>query len=301
MAESDVQFLQNAGIEEYVTARRELVNSRLQEILDVKIDDGLRKFIECMRYAVLGNGKRLRPLLCLATFEMFDSEVEKALDPACGLELIHCASLMLDDLPSMDNASLRRNKPTSHAVYGEGVTILASAALFTVCFNIFSKVSYVKINALVKDTTEAIGVNGLIGGQFMDISSFNKARTVEELDNAYFLKTGVLFCNAVKAGALLGGADREELVSLERFAKSFSLAFQIRDDIMDAISEESAVGKDVRIDLKNGKPNYPSVVGLGLSREKLEECIIKAKACLDVFGEKAKILKGITDKLMVER
>lgn len=290
-------ILAELDVDAYISERRMLVNSALQRILNLDVEPECGRFVNAMRYSVLGDGKRTRPILCLATFEIFDNDIEKALAPACGLELLHCASLMLDDLPSMDNASTRRNKLSNHKVYGEGTTILASAALLVTCFKLFAKVGHVKINALIEEITNSLGINGLIKGQFLDLESFNKSSSVEQLEKAYFLKTGVLFCNSVNVGALLGGANQEELAALNSFAKSFGLAFQIRDDILDATAEESFTGKDVRLDVKNKKPSYPSVIGVEQSKEMLAQEMERAKAYLDMFGDRAKLLKGITDTL----
>ena len=255
----------------YLESRKRLVNEQLEKIVEEGPQDhSLRKLADSLKYTLLADGKRMRPLLSIAVYELFKNDIEEIIEPACAIELIHAASLMLDDLPCMDDAEYRRGRQSNHRVFGEATTILASAALFVGAFKIFSKIESVKINPIVKETADSLGRLGLIRGQFLDIESFRSLKTVDELETAYYLKSGLLFENAVKIGALMGGANTEQLEILQKFGRDFGLAFQIRDDINDYILSREESGKDERIDVRNQKPTYVSLLGLAGAEEALQ-------------------------------
>lgn len=247
----------------YLQERRGFVDAHLRRILrSSPTHTQTRPLADAIRYTTLAEGKRIRPLLAIAVYELFDDQLPQIIAPACAIELIHAASLMLDDLPCMDNASQRRGRPTSHLVFGEATTILASAALWVSAFKLFSQIESIEINSLIKQTAESIGKSGLIRGQYLDISSFRQARTLRQLQASYYLKTAVLFENAVKIGGLLGRATPTQLKILGSFGKTFGLAYQVRDDITDAHMLSEDVGKDVGVDARNGKPTYVSILGV---------------------------------------
>jgi geranylgeranyl diphosphate synthase, type II len=256
----------------YMQKRKKMVDTCLARIIDREPQDQhLSALVGSIRYTLEGNGKRLRPILSIMVYELYKDNIDEILEPACAVELIHSASLMLDDLPCMDNARLRRGKKANHLVYGQATTILASAAMWVTAFKIFSQIESVKINPIIMETADSIGRGGLIRGQFLDIQSFNKSQTIEELKACYYLKTGVLFENAVKIGALMGSASKKEMGILEQIGRSFGLAYQIRDDIHDALLSETQTGKDGKIDQKNAKPTYVSLLGINGAKRQLEE------------------------------
>lgn len=269
------------NLKQYLKEKKRVIDFRLVKILNQnEQDESIKSLIASMQYTTLAKGKRLRPILTIAVYELYNKDIEEVIGPACAMEMIHSASLMLDDMPCMDNAKQRRGKKASHLVFGESTTILASAALWVNVFKILSEINSVKINAIVHETAESIGHLGLVQGQFLDLKSFKKSRTIEEIRKSYILKTGALFKNAVKTGALMANVSNKELRVWEKFGKDFGLAFQIRDDIIDAKSSEHNERKDLNIDVKNGKPTYVSL--LGVKKAKLELSSMIDSICSDL-------------------
>jgi geranylgeranyl diphosphate synthase, type II len=230
-----------------VEALRLQVDRRLAELIPAPAAEPGR-LGEAAHYALLAPGKRFRPLLTLLTAEAFDAPIAKALDVACAMEMVHAASLVLDDLPSMDDARLRRGRPTTHRVYGEADAILASVGLLTQAFSVIAASQVLEADdrcELVAALTEAVGFNGLVAGQALDLAERNRPRTVAEIDALNHRKTGVLMMAAAEAGALIGGATPAARKELGEFARRIGLAFQIRDDLIDADEGGEHVGKDV--------------------------------------------------------
>lgn len=276
----------------YLTSRKELIDDELVAILSAQAtSEQFAKLDGAFQHTVLLQGKRLRPILTLAVYEMFRSDAAPALAPACAIELIHAGSLMLDDLPCMDNAEYRRGKKTNHLLYGESITILASAALWTHAFHILSEIKDVEINQLVRETSECIGKNGLILGQYMDLFAFDKKQSIEDLVQCYTLKTSSLFLLAVRYGATLGGATASERQALEQFGNAFGVAFQIQDDIIDATKSESETGKDAHKDESNNKPNYVSLLGLEGAKAARQKEADKALQALSTINRDTSQLK----------
>jgi geranylgeranyl pyrophosphate synthase len=230
-----------------VEALRMQVDRRLAELIPGPADEPGR-LGEAAHYALLAPGKRFRPLLTLLTAEAFGAPVSRALDVACSMEMVHAASLVLDDLPSMDDARLRRGRPTTHRVYGEADAILASVGLLTQSFAVIAQAEGLSAKdrvELVAALTEAVGFTGLVAGQALDLAERNRPRTVAELDQLNHRKTGVLMMAAAEAGARVGGATAAARRELGEFARRIGLAFQIRDDLIDAEDGADHVGKDV--------------------------------------------------------
>ncbi len=268
-------------LQAYLDAQKKLINKTLFKILGTA--GAYRRFRQLdnsLKHTVLLEGKRLRPIFVLMSFELFSSDTKKALEPAAAIELIHAGSLMLDDLPSMDNAGLRRGKHTNHVLFGDATTILASAALWIEALHIISNQDAPTGQQLVQITTESIGKNGLVLGQYMDLFAFNKKQAIKDLKRCYELKTGSLFKLAGSYGALLGGASAQEKNVLENFGTTFGTAYQIRDDIIDAIKSEKETGKDARKDELNNKPNYVSMLGINGAKEALNVELAAAKKAL---------------------
>lgn len=230
-----------------VEALRLQVDRRLAELIPAAGAEPGR-LGEAAHYALLAPGKRFRPLLTLLTAEAFGAPVGRALDMACAMEMIHAASLILDDLPSMDDARLRRGRPTTHRVYGEADAILASVGLLTRAFGVIGAdegLAPEDRSALVVALADAVGFSGLVSGQAMDLAERNRPRTVAEIDALNHRKTGVLMMAAAEAGARIGGASPDARRELGEFARRIGLAFQIRDDLIDIEEGGEHVGKDV--------------------------------------------------------
>ena len=223
------------------------VDRRLAELIPAAGEEPGR-LGEAAHYALLAPGKRFRPLLTLLAAEAFGAPIAKALDVACAMEMVHAASLVLDDLPSMDDARLRRGRPTTHRVYGEADAILASVGLLTRAFGVIAAAEELGAedrSDLVASLAEAVGFTGLVAGQALDLAERNRSRTVEELDALNHRKTGVLMMAAAEAGARIGGASEPAMRELGEFARRIGLAFQIRDDLIDVEDGGEHVGKDV--------------------------------------------------------
>jgi geranylgeranyl diphosphate synthase, type II len=229
-----------------VEALRLHVDRRLAELIPSPGEEPGR-LGEAAHYALLAPGKRFRPMLTILTAEAFGAPMSRALDVACAMEMVHAASLVLDDLPSMDDARLRRGRPTTHRVYGEADAILASVGLLTRSFGVIAAADCLPAEhrtQLVMSLAEAVGFHGLVAGQALDLAERNRPRTVAELDALNHRKTGVLMMASAEAGALIGGADPAARRELGEFARRIGLAFQIRDDLIDVAGGDH-VGKDV--------------------------------------------------------
>ncbi|SQB91502.1 geranylgeranyl pyrophosphate synthase [Clostridium tetanomorphum] len=215
-----------------------------------------KKIYEAMAYSINVGGKRIRPILMLLTYEMYDKDYKKILPAACALEMIHTYSLIHDDLPAMDNDDLRRGKPTNHKVFGEALAILAGDALLNEAFNILLKNSLSNGKSWVKAASligEASGADGMIGGQVVDILGENKNINIEELYYMHRKKTGELIKVAILSGSVLGEAEEKDLNILQEFGEKLGLAFQIKDDILDVVGNESKLGKTTKKDQYHNK------------------------------------------------
>ncbi|HLY81285.1 MAG TPA: polyprenyl synthetase family protein, partial [Caulobacteraceae bacterium] len=266
-----------------VEALRLHVDRRLAELIPAPAEEPGR-LGEAAHYALLAPGKRFRPLLTLLTAEAFGSPIARALDVACAMEMVHAASLVLDDLPSMDDARLRRGRPTTHRVYGEADAILASVGLLTRAFGVIAAADCLPAehrSELVMSLAEAVGFNGLVAGQALDLAERNRPRTVAELDALNHRKTGVLMMAAAEAGALIGGADPAARRELGEFARRIGLAFQIRDDLID-VDGGDHVGKDIGKDA--GMTTVVSALGPRAAVAAIETHLAAADAALAKAG-----------------
>jgi geranylgeranyl pyrophosphate synthase len=226
---------------------RAAVDRRLAELIPTPQSEPGR-LGEAAHYTLLAPGKRFRPLLTLLSAEAFGVSFQSALDVACAMEMVHAASLVLDDLPSMDDARLRRGRPTTHLVYGEADSILASVGLLARAFGVVAGADSLSVHdrsELVCELAEAVGFSGLVAGQAMDLAERDRPRTVAELDALNHRKTGVLMMAAAEAGARIGGAPPAARRELGEFARRVGLAFQIRDDLIDCEDAGGGAGKDV--------------------------------------------------------
>ena len=240
---------------------------------------------EAARYALLAPGKRFRPLLTLLAAEAFGAPAGRALDVACAMEMVHAASLVLDDLPSMDDARLRRGRPTTHRVYGEADAILASVGLLTRAFEVIvaaDGLSAEDRSALVAALGQAVGFAGLVSGQALDLAERNRPRTIDELDLLNHRKTSVLMIAAAEAGARVGGAGPRQRSAMGEFARRIGLAFQIRDDLIDIEAGGETPGKDVGKDA--GMTTLVSALGPRAAAAAMEAHLEAADAALADAG-----------------
>jgi farnesyl diphosphate synthase len=248
-----------------------------------------------MRYAVLGGGKRLRPLLVYAAAHAL-GETGLQLDaPACAVELIHAYSLVHDDLPAMDDDALRRGRPTCHIVFGEAMAILAGDALQALAFEILADDPAHQIApgtgvAMLHALSRACGAEGMAGGQSLDLAAVGQQLTLRELEHMHALKTGALIRVSVQLGALTAGADASALQALDRYAHAVGLAFQVRDDILDVEGESAVLGKTAGKDAAAAKPTFPSIIGLEASRARLAELTESALAAIAPLGSQGSLL-----------
>ncbi|RKF18414.1 polyprenyl synthetase family protein [Altericroceibacterium spongiae] len=279
------------------------VDAAFDSLLPVP-QDSRRTLIEAMRYAAIGGGKRVRPLLLTAVASMHGVSRESAIRTACAVEAIHVYSLIHDDLPCMDDDDLRHGKPTVHQAFDEATAVLAGDSLHALAFEIIaapetSTDPFVR-SELVYTLAIASGYNGMAGGQMMDM-----AAEVEELDlhtitRLQQLKTGALLGAAVELGAILGRVPREGRALLRNYARDIGLAFQIADDLLDHDGDEQKAGKALRKDFEQGKQTFVSVLGPDRAREQAEALIEQAIGHLSAYGKEADLLRAVA-RFVVER
>jgi geranylgeranyl diphosphate synthase type II len=280
----------------YLAERRTLVEVALGQSIAVVYPE---KIYEAMRYSLMAGGKRLRPILCLATCELSGGTVEMAMPTACALEMIHTMSLIHDDLPSMDNDDYRRGKLTNHKVYGEDIAILAGDGLLAYAFEFVAiqtqGVPAERLLKVVARLGHAVAATGLVGGQVVDLESEGQDISLETLNFIHTHKTGALLKTSVLAGALLAGAPETTLQRLSRYAHNIGLAFQIVDDVLDVTATQEELGKTAGKDLQACKATYPSLWGIAESKRQAQKLIDQAKAELSPLGGKALPLMAIAD------
>lgn len=245
------------------------INEKLNEYLSPKYPE---EIYNAMAYSVNAGGKRLRPVILLAACEAMGNDIEKALPFACAIEMIHTYSLIHDDLPAMDNDDLRRGKPTCHKQFDEAIAILAGDGLLNLAHEIMIDEITKNIgdDGLVQAMSfisHSAGINGMIGGQVVDILSEDKQIDEKTLIYIHRNKTAALIKAALKAGAVIGGADKAQLVVFDLIGDKMGIAFQIKDDILDIISTEEVLGKPILSDEKNKKTTYVSIHGLEKAQE----------------------------------
>ena len=253
------------------------------------------RVIEAMRYSVLGGGKRLRPFLVCESARLFGVDPGRARRVGAAIEMVHAYSLIHDDLPAMDDSDLRHGHPTAHLAYDEATAILAGDGLLTESFTVLADPrthdkGEVR-SALVAALAAAAGAAGMVGGQMIDISPERSGLDLDGISHLQRLKTGALIRFSCQAGAILGEASEAEHAALVAYAEDLGLAFQIADDILDAESTPEALGKPTGQDANLGKATFVGQLGIGAAREKADALVQSACARLDLFGEKADLLR----------
>jgi len=251
-----------------------------------------------MRYAVLGGGKRLRPLLVYAAAHALGEDGAQLDTAACAVELIHAYSLVHDDLPAMDNDALRRGRPTCHIVFGEAMAILAGDALQALAFALLAgqpadTTEAVTRMAMLRALGQACGAEGMAGGQALDLAAVGRPLTLAELEHMHACKTGALIRASVQLGALAAGADAATLQALDDYAHAVGLAFQVRDDILDVQGEAAVIGKTAGKDAAAAKPTFPSIIGIDASCARLAELTDAALAAISPLGAHGVLLQEL--------
>ncbi|MGL5082636.1 MAG: geranylgeranyl diphosphate synthase CrtE [Microcoleaceae cyanobacterium] len=284
----------------YLVQRKAQVEAALDRSIQVVYPETI---YEAMRYSLMAGGKRLRPILCLATCELLGGDLDMAMPTACAVEMIHTMSLIHDDLPAMDNDDYRRGKLTNHKVYGEDIAILAGDGLLSYAFEFVATqtddVPAKQILQVIARLGRAVGAAGLVGGQVVDLASEGQPNVSEEtLTFIHTHKTGALLEACVVCGAVLAGASTTDLEHLSRYAQDIGLAFQIVDDILDITATQEELGKTAGKDLKAQKVTYPSLWGLDESRRRAKELVNRAKVELMQFGESAVPLAAIAEYIV---
>ena len=278
-----------------------------------KIDDMLHQILSVhntpkalqssMAYSVNAGGKRIRPLLVLATLEDLGAKSKDALKVAAAVELIHTYSLIHDDLPSMDDDDFRRGKPTNHKEFGEAMAVLAGDALQTLAFEALTDLPNTSPTValqLIGLLAKASGANGMVAGQVLDLEGEGKSLALTDLEAIHLNKTGALLSFCIEAGAILAGLEEEKMDHLKVFAKNIGLAFQIQDDILDVTSTTEELGKNAGSDESSDKTTYPMLLGLDGARERLEHHHLLAKESLS-FLENEQSLLSLFANYIVER
>ena len=267
-------------------------------------EEGYQKtIIEAMNYSLSAGGKRLRPILAIEACSIVGGNIEDVIPFAVAIEMIHTYSLIHDDLPALDNDDLRRGKKTNHIVFGEDMAILAGDALLNYAFEVMLSNSIDKDNPnkylkAINEIAKTSGIYGMIGGQVVDIQSENRQISKERLDYIHNNKTAAIIIGCMRAGAIIGNATEEQLENITKYAKNIGLSFQIVDDILDIIGDESKLGKKVGSDIENQKSTYPSLIGLEESKKVAYELIKEAKNSIELIDSNSKFLNGLADYII---
>lgn len=280
-----------------------LVDTQLLKYLDCagKYNNTL---IESMKYSLFAGGKRLRPVLALAAYNLFGENINEIIPYACALEMIHTYSLIHDDLPSMDDDNFRRGKLTNHKIYGEGIAILAGDGLLNYSFEIMlDNVLKQKEPCLhvkgIKEIASAAGINGMIAGQAVDLESETKVIDKETLEYIHLNKTAALIVASLKTGAIIGGASKQDIEYMEQTGLNLGLAFQVKDDILDIVGDEKKLGKDIGSDVDKHKPTYPVLFGLETSINYVKELTQNVGSLLSRYKDKSNFLLELSNYLMI--
>ncbi len=288
-------------LNDFMERHKEILNKELKDCISRL--DAPSKLKDAMAYSLEAGGKRIRPLLLFAVLDSFGKKSEAGLATSVALEMIHTYSLVHDDLPSMDNDDLRRGKPTNHKVFGEAMAILAGDGLLTYSFQLIADDQHLLAGQkaeLLSLLSKCAGPEGMVAGQVADMEGENKELGINELEYIHIHKTGKLLTFSVLAGAIIGGADSQQLDFFKQFSHHLGLSFQISDDILDVTGDEEVMGKPVGSDTGRHKSTYPSVLTLEGAKEHLFSHIKEAKKALNQTNVNTEILSQITD-LIAER
>ncbi|MCF8110508.1 MAG: polyprenyl synthetase family protein [Desulfobacteraceae bacterium] len=286
----------------YLEEKRLLVDPRLAAILDCSRVD--TRLCRAMTHSLMGSGKRLRPVLCMAAAEAVGRISDAVVQAACALEMIHTYSLIHDDLPAMDNDALRRGRPTCHVEFDETTAILAGDALLTLAFQTLADCAEdtdadpAAVLRAIKIISDAAGYRGMIEGQMQDMEAEGKNLSVEPLKKMHALKTGALIRASAACGAVLAGADQKQRSALLEYADNIGLAFQVTDDILNVNGDPEKMGKASGTDLKRGKSTYPSLMGTEQAFNYAENLVNNALQAVRIFDNKAQPLAELAGYIL---
>jgi len=285
-------------VREFLEATALLVDRELDRLLPAP-SPGDGGVAESMRYTLLAPGKRLRPVLAMAVSEIYRVPREKVLPAAGALEMVHACSLILDDLPCMDDAAIRRGRPANHRVYGEATAVLAAFALLNLAYGVLSGAAAELGDSIRAEAGRrlslALGTDGMIGGQALDLIRAPEGVDLDRMEKIHSRKTGSLFIASVEVGAILGQAESEERTALAAFAKNLGLAYQIVDDLLDATASPEQVGKPTRSD---GRGNFVDLAGVDGARRLARELADCAVEHLAILGSRASLLAGFATEMV---
>lgn len=284
---------------------KEIINAHLMDFMP-NIDNKSISLYESMKYSLMAGGKRLRPVLLLASCEFAGGSIREALPYACAIEYIHTYSLIHDDLPAMDNDDLRRGRPTNHKVYGDAIAILAGDGLLTTAFEVINKDMMLyydspekitkRVNAAYQIASGA-GVRGMVAGQVSDIEAENAVASNEMLEYIHLNKTAALIKSSIKAGLYLGNYDDKMITDMSKYADNLGLAYQIADDILDVVGNPEELGKATGSDEKMHKNTYTSINGLKAAHQRLDELTSNAVDAIADYYDNAEFFKDLVLKL----
>ena len=279
------------------------IDQRFDRLLPLP-DDGRRRLFEAMRHAVIGGGKRMRPLLVVAACDLFHVDRERALRVAIAIEAVHCDSLIHDDLPCMDDDDLRRGKPTVHKAFDEATAVLAGDSLHALAFEVLADEAthedpFVR-SELVLELARASGPSGMAGGQMMDLAAESQIFDLAATTRLQQLKTGALISFCLDAGAIMGRVGDAQRTKLRGYAHDLGLAFQLADDLLDVEGSSAKTGKAVQKDAAAGKATFVSLLGVERARTQAEMLIDQAIGHLHSFGTEADLLRAIA-RFAIER
>ena len=288
-------------IRKHLEQNRSLVDAELNRILPPE-EEYPPSIHKAMRYSVFAGGKRLRPTLCLEGGRLFAGNEKTLLRVGSALELIHTYSLIHDDLPALDNDNLRRGKATSHVVFGEAGAILAGDALLTLAFEAVagsSDGSPARTLQVIQELAHSIGtVRGMVGGQVVDLESNDSSGDAARLEYIHSAKTGAFIRAAVRSGAILAGANPDDLTRVTSYGEKIGLAFQIADDLLDVLGSQAELGKTIGKDEQQHKATYPALHGIEASKRIASRLVEEACEALEPYGARAGILQGIAQYIV---
>jgi geranylgeranyl diphosphate synthase type II len=285
------------NLNSYLLSKRKEIDRAIDKIIGQKTDSSV--IVSAMRHSLMAQGKRIRPILCIAASQAVGGQTEDVINVACALEMIHTYSLIHDDLPAMDNDDLRRGKPTCHIAFDEATAILAGDALLTLAFEVLSSIEPGSRNNLlewlrvINIIAKAAGYKGMIEGQIKDIASEGTPLGLDDLEKMHALKTGALIEASITSGAILGNGSFDQIEHLNIYAKNIGLAFQVVDDILNVEGDPAVMGKDVGTDRARKKSTYPSILGVEKSKEFAKNLVNDALQALDYFDNKSDPLRAI--------
>jgi geranylgeranyl diphosphate synthase type II len=290
------------NLDKYLARQQRLIQGALEQYFPAG-ETHLHRLNEAVRYSLIGGGKRLRPILLMATAEAVGGESADILPFACAVEMLHTYTLIHDDLPAMDDDSLRRGRPTNHVVFGEGLAILAGDALLTEAFRVMAECcasgsSRSRAVRAMTEIAEAAGARGMVGGQAADLEAEKTTPDLATVEFIHVRKTGALIRASIRSGAILAGAGTPALRRLTRYGELLGVAFQVADDILGAEAPTSVTGKVQGRDGLLQKVTYPAVLGLSEAKRRAAEMLDGAISELDTFSKPAEPLRQVANYIV---